>query len=132
GDPGLRAARDHRGRRRPAQPGPQPHARADDRLRGRTAGRRRAGMTVTRAHSLRLLLLLGFALGAGAIFVALLRLGGGLDLGAKYHVEAVVPSAVQLVPQADVKLAGVTIGKVDKIDTRGSTAVLDLVIDRDK
>lgn len=46
-----------------------------------------------------------------------------------YRIRAVVPSAVALAPHADVRDAGVRIGDVEGITTRGDDALLSLAID---
>ncbi|MCK9248869.1 MAG: MlaD family protein [Solirubrobacteraceae bacterium] len=70
---------------------------------------------------------------ASCLVVALLLLqaAGGIDLEDRYRVEVVVPTALQLADNADVRHAGVTVGKVRGISSRGSTAVLGLALDRD-
>jgi len=73
-----------------------------------------------------------FVVFAGAILVFLLRAAGTVHMGATYRVEAVVPDAVQLVPNADVRRAGVVIGRVTGISNRGATAVVGLALDRDE
>jgi len=55
--------------------------------------------------------------------------GGNLTPGHRYEVNAVVPSALTLAPHADVRQAGVRIGKVQHIGIHGSDAVLRLQID---
>lgn len=48
-----------------------------------------------------------------------------------YGAQAVVPTAVQLAQNADVREAGVKVGKVAEISNRGATAVLGLRLDSD-
>lgn len=48
-----------------------------------------------------------------------------------YRIRAIVPDAVALAPHADVRDAGVRIGEVEDIATRGQAAVLSLAIDAD-
>jgi phospholipid/cholesterol/gamma-HCH transport system substrate-binding protein len=74
--------------------------------------------------------LIAFAVFCLAIFVVLLQIAGGLSLGAKYDFEAVVPTVVQMVPGADVREAGVNVGKVTDISNRGATAVVALALDK--
>lgn len=65
--------------------------------------------------------------------VALLANGSALpDVGARYEVDAVVPSAVSLAPGAEVRIASVRAGEVEDIRQRGSTAVLRLRFDDDQ
>jgi phospholipid/cholesterol/gamma-HCH transport system substrate-binding protein len=49
--------------------------------------------------------------------------------GSAYTVQAVVPSAVSLAPAADVREAGVNIGKVNQISASGSGTLLKLQLD---
>jgi len=46
-----------------------------------------------------------------------------------YKVQAVVPTAVSLAPAADVKIAGVNVGRVGKIGDRGDATSLELDLD---
>jgi len=79
----------------------------------------------------RLLGLVAFLAATAVVAVLLLQAAGGVDLRDRYRVEVVVPTAVQLATNADVKHAGVTIGKVREISSRGRTAVLGLALDRE-
>jgi phospholipid/cholesterol/gamma-HCH transport system substrate-binding protein len=69
---------------------------------------------------------------AAVIFVFLFQQAGGdLPFSDPYRVDAVVPTAVALSATADVRAAGVKIGKVGEIANRGGNAVLALELDRD-
>lgn len=48
-----------------------------------------------------------------------------------YRVKAVVPNAVSLAPAADVRTAGVNIGRVKKLASHGEGTVMELQIDDD-
>jgi phospholipid/cholesterol/gamma-HCH transport system substrate-binding protein len=74
--------------------------------------------------------LVAFMLVCAGIFVLLLHIAGGTNLAAKYDVDAVVPDAVQLVPGAVVREAGVDVGIVSKISNNGDTAVLKLALSK--
>lgn len=65
------------------------------------------------------------------VFLLMWRFGGGdiNPLDSPYRVQAVVPNAVALALHADVRQAGVKIGEVTKVSTRGNTAVLQLQLD---
>ena len=80
----------------------------------------------------RALALVGFVVGAGAIFLVLYNIAGGVNIGKRYRFTAVVPTALQLTENADVKEHGVNIGKVTAISNRGATAVIELAIDPDR
>lgn len=79
----------------------------------------------------RLVLLALFVAGTAGVFVLLLNIAGGVQIGERYRVDAVVPTALQLSANADVTSAGVRIGRVAEISNRGSTAVLRLELGRD-
>lgn len=79
----------------------------------------------------RIVLLVVFFAVCAAIFLQLLSVAGGLNLGATHRVEAVVPDAQQVLPQADVRIAGVKAGRVTEVGHRGPTAVLALEIDEE-
>jgi len=79
----------------------------------------------------RMLVLAAFVGFTAAIFLALFNLGGGVDVGKRYRVSVVVPTALQLSDNADVRSAGVRIGSVQRIAGRGATAVLELALDAD-
>lgn len=65
--------------------------------------------------------------------VLFVKAGGDLPGGEKkYEAKVLVPTAFQLVPNGDVRRAGVTIGKVKKIDSRGSAGLITLALDRDQ
>jgi phospholipid/cholesterol/gamma-HCH transport system substrate-binding protein len=89
-------------------------------------------MTIRRRIRIRAAVLVAFALACLGIFLFLLQLAGGLSVGAKYDFEAVVPTSVQLVPGADVREAGVAVGKVTDISNRGATAVVAISIDKSR
>ncbi|HYF26602.1 MAG TPA: MlaD family protein [Baekduia sp.] len=80
---------------------------------------------------LRLLLLALFVAATAGVFLVLLNIAGGVQVGDRYRVDAVVPTAVQLSTNADVTSAGVRIGRVEEVSNRGATAVLRLAIDPD-
>lgn len=62
----------------------------------------------------------------GVLFV---KAGGNLPGGGKeYEAKVLVPTAFQLVPNGDVRRAGVTIGKVKKIDSRGSAGLVTIAL----
>lgn len=65
--------------------------------------------------------------------VLFVKAGGDLPGGAKkYEAKVLVPTAFQLVPNGDVRRAGVTIGKVERIDSRGSAGLVSIAVDRDQ
>lgn len=65
-----------------------------------------------------------------ALFIMLYRgAGGTIRLEQPYTISTVMPDAFQLVKNADVRTAGVKIGKVAAIDSRGSQAVVKLELD---
>lgn len=76
--------------------------------------------------------LVAAAIAGLVIFVYFLRLGGGGDIGDKYRFQAVVPSALQLTEDSDVKREGVDVGKVEEIRTRGQVAVVEVALDPDE
>lgn len=74
-----------------------------------------------------------FAAVCSAIFVYLYTSAGGrLPLSNPYRVGAAVPNAFQLVPNADVRQAGVKIGRVVSIDGNADAAQVKLELDRDQ
>jgi len=86
----------------------------------------------SRLHfSWRMLALTGFVALTAAIFLVLFNLAGGVDVGKRHRLTAVVPTALQLSQNADVRTAGVRIGSVERISNRGATAVLELAIEDD-
>ena len=73
-----------------------------------------------------------FATVCVGIFAWLFTLAGGqLPFSDRYPygVQVVVPTAVQLAQDADVREAGIKIGRVARIANRGDTAVLELELD---
>src|SRR6202022_2243847 len=68
-------------------------------------------------------------LATAAIFLYLFNIAGGIDIGKRYRFTAVVPTALQLSDNADVKEFGVNVGKVEQISDRGVTAVIGIAID---
>lgn len=81
---------------------------------------------------LRVLALSVFVAAAALIFLYLFSIAGGVSVGDRLRLTAVVPTAVQLSPNADVTRAGVRMGRVEKISGRGATAVLLLALDPDQ
>jgi phospholipid/cholesterol/gamma-HCH transport system substrate-binding protein len=79
----------------------------------------------TKAAGVGVFLLFGLAL-----FIVLFKgAGGDLSPGTPYTVRVVMPDAFQLVDNADVRRAGVKIGRVSSIESRGSQALVDIEID---
>lgn len=77
--------------------------------------------------------LVAFLIAATAMALILFRSGGGQLPGRDtYQFQAVVPTAVALVPGAQVRMAGVEVGRVAEIKSRAGTAVLRLELDRDQ
>jgi phospholipid/cholesterol/gamma-HCH transport system substrate-binding protein len=79
-------------------------------------------------------LALGLFLLACVVALALMYRYAGGDLTPtkkRYEVQAVVPSAVSLATHADIRQAGVRIGRVEKIAPRGNNIVLLLQLDPD-
>lgn len=68
------------------------------------------------------------------IFAWLFGKAGGTLPGAeaKYEAKVLVPTAFQLVPNADVRRAGVKVGKVTDITNRGDVGVVDIAVDKDQ
>lgn len=68
-----------------------------------------------------------------AILFALLRASGtGPELGGSgRQVQAVVPTAVSLAPAADVRIAGVRVGRVEQVARRGREAVVLMRLQQD-
>jgi phospholipid/cholesterol/gamma-HCH transport system substrate-binding protein len=76
-------------------------------------------------------LLVIFAAVCIATFIALFEAGGGQILpGTSYQVQAIVPTAVALVPNADVRIDGVRVGRVSAVGSRGGNAVIMMDLDR--
>ncbi|HYF25034.1 MAG TPA: MlaD family protein [Baekduia sp.] len=81
----------------------------------------------------------GKALGVGLfiafamfLFVVLFKgTGSNLGLSNAYSAKVVLPDAFQLVDNADVRRAGVKIGRVAGIESRGSEAVVTIEIDEE-
>jgi phospholipid/cholesterol/gamma-HCH transport system substrate-binding protein len=66
----------------------------------------------------------------GWLFV---KAGGDLPGGKKVdRAQALVPTAFQLVKNADVRRAGVTVGKVRDVQNRGSVGLVQFDVDRDQ
>jgi phospholipid/cholesterol/gamma-HCH transport system substrate-binding protein len=66
------------------------------------------------------------------LFVVLFKgAGGSLGLSDPYRVKVVMPDGFQLVDNADVRRAGVKIGRVAGITNRGAQAVVEVEIDDD-
>src|SRR3954449_4489698 len=82
----------------------------------------------------RILVMVVFALSCfGLLLFLWLSFGGPIPLKPKgYRVEVGFPEATQLGLEADVRMAGVTIGKVRKkeLDPRGNRTLATLEIDR--
>jgi phospholipid/cholesterol/gamma-HCH transport system substrate-binding protein len=76
------------------------------------------------------MVLVAFVLVCAGIFTLLLHIAGGTNLAAKYEFDAVVPDAVQLVPGASVREAGVNVGTVSAISNRGATAVIGIALNK--
>lgn len=75
--------------------------------------------------------LMGFAAVCLVILGYLYVLAGGTFpwQSAGYRFTALVPEAFQLVPNGDVRRAGVKIGKIDAVSSRGSMAVVSVELD---
>ena len=86
---------------------------------------------MSRAERLRAVYLLAFLLVCFAISSYLFKLAGTniIPAGEPYKVQAVVPTAVSLAKAADVREAGVNVGRVAKLGDRGDQTVLQLNID---
>lgn len=82
----------------------------------------------------KVLTILVFVAGCLGVFGYLYTKAGGSFPGADkgYRAQALVPTAFQLVPNADVRRAGVKIGRVRTVENRGSVGVVDLQVDRDQ
>jgi phospholipid/cholesterol/gamma-HCH transport system substrate-binding protein len=55
--------------------------------------------------------------------------GGNIRLSTPYTIRTVVPTAFQLVPNGDVRRAGVKVGKVTDIKSRGDNGVVTIELD---
>jgi phospholipid/cholesterol/gamma-HCH transport system substrate-binding protein len=58
--------------------------------------------------------------------------GGSLPFQDQYEVKAVLPTSFNIVPNSDVRRAGVKIGKVTDITNRGPNGLVTMQIDKDK
>jgi phospholipid/cholesterol/gamma-HCH transport system substrate-binding protein len=68
---------------------------------------------------------------AVAIFVQLLGYAGvSLAPASTYDISAMVPSAVNMIPHADVREAGIVVGQVSSIQIQGDAVRLNLEIER--
>ncbi|MCK9247858.1 MAG: MlaD family protein [Solirubrobacteraceae bacterium] len=79
----------------------------------------------------RAVVLLLFVALCAVVFVGLLRIAGGLPSGDVHRFQVVVPSAGQLVSNADVRIHGVLAGRIAAVSGRGSRAVLAVELDDD-
>ena len=79
-------------------------------------------MQKTRPSLARLALMAGFALSCFAILTFLwISFGGSVPLAAKkYEVRISFPEATSLAEQADVRISGVPVGKVQRKQLNGS------------
>ena len=86
---------------------------------------------MSRAERLRAVYLLAFLLVCFGISSYLFKLAGTniIPTGEPYKVQAVVPTAVSLAKAADVREAGVNVGRVAKLGDRGDQTILQLNID---
>ncbi|MCW3040825.1 MAG: virulence factor Mce family protein, partial [Solirubrobacterales bacterium] len=74
-------------------------------------------------------LLAAFGLICLASFIVLFMAGGGrVTSGGGYKFQAVLPTAVALVPNADVRMSGVRVGRISAVSTRAGNAVVALDI----
>ncbi len=76
------------------------------------------------------IVLVAFIIVCAGIFTLLLHISGGTDFAAKYNFDAVVPDAIQLVPGANVREAGVNVGTVSGISNRGDSAVIGISLNK--
>jgi len=83
---------------------------------------------------LRIVGLVSFLLACAGGVVFLLQLVGTnlLPEGDKYRIRSVVPTAVAMAAKADIRQAGVKIGRVNSVETRGEETVLELEIDPER
>jgi phospholipid/cholesterol/gamma-HCH transport system substrate-binding protein len=77
-----------------------------------------------------LALALSVALAAGVFVVLLGHAGVGVKPVDTYELDAIVPTAIRLVDAADVRQAGVKIGKVSEVAPHGRHARLRLTLER--
>ncbi|HET9073643.1 MAG TPA: MlaD family protein, partial [Solirubrobacteraceae bacterium] len=77
----------------------------------------------------RLVLFIGFAV--GVVVYLLGRVGTSVipSSGSTYHVEADVPSSFEMAQAADVREAGVLVGRVAAVRRAGTVTALELAID---
>lgn len=74
--------------------------------------------------------LIAFTLGCLVVFVYLYQAAGGhLGFGSRYTVSAVMPATFNLVPNSDVRAAGVKVGTVDSVTPAGQNARVTFSID---
>jgi phospholipid/cholesterol/gamma-HCH transport system substrate-binding protein len=74
--------------------------------------------------------LIGFTLVCVLVFVYLFQAAGGhLGFGSRYTVSAVMPTTFNLVPNSDVRAAGVKVGTVDSVTPDGQDARVTFSID---
>lgn len=78
-----------------------------------------------RSHLLTLLGIGGFSL---AFLIALLTWSGAAPWGGGYTVKAVFPTAASMGSGATVRISGIRVGKVAKVERRGGAAILELKI----
>ncbi|WP_320670036.1 MlaD family protein [Patulibacter defluvii] len=85
-------------------------------------------------RSLKILAIVTFTAICVGIFAWLFGKAGGTLPGAesKYEAKVLVPTAFQLVPNGDVRRAGVKVGKVTDISSRGDVGVVTIAIDKDQ
>ncbi|MDX8150709.1 MlaD family protein [Patulibacter brassicae] len=81
----------------------------------------------------KLLLIAAFTAACVAIFAWLfVKAGGSIPGGGKTKAQALVPTAFQLVPNADVRRAGVKVGRVRDIQSRGDLGLVSFEVDKDQ
>jgi phospholipid/cholesterol/gamma-HCH transport system substrate-binding protein len=67
---------------------------------------------------------------SAAVFVLLLKTAGvQLPFESHYRLDARLPDGLQLVPNADVRSSGVKVGRVVRIESRGSQAQVEMQLD---
>jgi len=81
----------------------------------------------------RILTMVAFALSCFGILVFLwLSFGGSVPLQPKgYRVEVRFPEATQLAQEADVRISGVSVGRVKRVEPNGRTGLTDTTIEID-
>ncbi|WP_205699627.1 MlaD family protein [Conexibacter sp. SYSU D00693] len=89
-------------------------------------------MTVSQARR-KLVVLAAFLAVCVAVFAYLFTIAGAKlpFSGEDYTVRTVVPDPFQLVPNGDVRLAGVKVGTVERITPRGGAGVVEIAVDPD-